>query len=298
MHFVYILFLSFFIFNITLSRDSLKIKTDYFKNLKLDKINIKAEDVLTLQPLKQYAGQYDYITSAKIDSIKQAANNFIPTSTSNNDTIIIETTKGMMKLQYFTDIAPEHCLNFKKLANSGFYDNTTFHRVIKDFMIQGGDILSRDSDRENDGTGSPGWKINVEFNPVKHDRGILSMARGPSPNSAGSQFFICLKDAHWLDGNYTAFGKVIENIQVIDFIADTPTDYIVAKAKCMQSIPTNENKDNWIELTDPKTRKRLFSKVPKSKNKTEYKREMMKLLRSDNPSAPVIIKRIRVKDPS
>ena len=298
MHFVYILFLSFFIFNITLSRDSLKIKTDYFKNLKLDKINIKAEDVLTLQPLKQYAGQYDYITSAKIDSIKQAANNFIPTSTSNNDTIIIETTKGMMKLQYFTDIAPEHCLNFKKLANSGFYDNTTFHRVIKDFMIQGGDILSRDSDRENDGTGFPGWKINEEFNPVKHDRGILSMARGPSPNSAGSQFFICLKDAHWLDGNYTAFGKVIENIQVIDFIADTPTDYIVAKAKCMQSIPTNENKDNWIELTDPKTRKRLFSKVPKSKNKTEYKREMMKLLRSDNPSAPVIIKRIRVKDPS
>ena len=298
MHFVYILFLSLFIFNITLSRDSLKIKTDYFKNLKLDKINIKAEDVLTLQPLKQYAGQYDYITSAKIDSIKQAANNFIPTSTSNNDTIIIETTKGMMKLQYFTDIAPEHCLNFKKLANSGFYDNTTFHRVIKDFMIQGGDILSRDSDRENDGTGFPGWKINEEFNLVKHDRGILSMARGPSPNSAGSQFFICLKDAHWLDGNYTAFGKVIENIQVIDFIADTPTDYIVAKAKCMQSIPTNENKDNWIELTDPKTRKRLFSKVPKSKNKTEYKREMMKLLRSDNPSAPVIIKRIRVKDPS
>ena len=165
-------------------------------------------------------------------------------------------------------------------------------------MIQGGDILSRDSDRENDGTGFPGWKVDEEFNSIKHDRGILSMARGPSPNSAGSQFFICLKNAHWLDGNYTAFGKVIENIQVIDFIADTPTDYLVAKAKCMHSLPPNQNMDQWIELVDPKTRKKLFSKTPKGKNKTEYKREMMKLLRSDNPSAPVIIKKIRVKDPS
>tara|TARA_X000001036_G_scaffold103421_2_gene96684 strand:- start:6990 stop:7886 length:897 start_codon:yes stop_codon:yes gene_type:complete len=298
MHLVYILFLYFTILDIGLSNDSLKIKTDYFKGLKLDKININAKDVLTLQPLKKYAGEYDYITSTKIDSIKKIAYDFIPSEISNNDTIIIETTKGMLKLQYFTDVAPSHCMNFKKLANSGFYDNTTFHRVIKDFMIQGGDILSRDSDRENDGTGFPGWKVDEEFNSIKHDRGILSMARGPSPNSAGSQFFICLKNAHWLDGNYTAFGKVIENIQVIDFIADTPTDYLVAKAKCMHSLPPNQNMDQWIELVDPKTRKKLFSKTPKGKNKTEYKREMMKLLRSDNPSAPVIIKKIRVKDPS
>ena len=292
------LFFSFLFLNVSLANDTLKVKTDFFKNLKLDKININAQDVLTLQPLKKYAGQYDHISASKIDSIKEAAYNFIPTEISNNDTIIIETTKGTMKLQYYTDIAPGHCMNFKKLANSGFYDNTTFHRVIKDFMIQGGDILSRDSNRENDGTGFPGWKINEEFNKIKHDRGILSMARGPSPNSAGSQFFICLKDAHWLDGNYTAFGKVIDNIQVIDFIADTPTDYIVAKAKCLQSLPSNVNSDNWIELVDPKTRMKLFSKVPKNKNKTEYKREMMKSLRSDNPSAPVIIKKIRVKDPA
>ena len=298
MHLIYILFLYFAILDISLSNDSLKLKTDYFKGLKLDKININAKEVLTLQPLKKYAGQYDYINSTRIDSIKQMAYDFIPTEISNNDTIIIETTKGMLKLQYFTEIAPRHCMNFKKLANSGFYDNTTFHRVIKDFMIQGGDILSRDSDRENDGTGFPGWKVDEEFNEIKHDRGILSMARGPSPNSAGSQFFICLKNAHWLDGNYTAFGKVIENIQVIDFIADTPTDYLVAKAKCIHSLPPNQNMDQWIELVDPKSRKKLFSKIPKSKNKTEYKREMMKLLRSDNPSAPVIIKKIRVKDPS
>ena len=297
MHLIYILFLCFAILDISLSNDSLKLKTDYFKGLKLDKININTKEVLT-QPSKKYAGQYDYINSTRIDSIKQIAYDFIPTEISNNDTIIIETTKGMLKLQYFTEIAPRHCMNFKKLANSGFYDNTTFHRVIKDFMIQGGDILSRDSDRENDGTGFPGWKVDEEFNAIKHDRGILSMARGPSPNSAGSQFFICLKNAHWLDGNYTAFGKVIENIHVIDFIADTPTDYLVAKARCMHSLPPNQNMDQWIELVDPKSRKKLFSKIPKSKNKTDYKREMMKLLRSDNPSAPVIIKKIRVKDPS
>ena len=274
----------------------MKIKTDYFKDLKLNKINIKAEDVLTLHPLKQYTGQYDYITTNRIDSIKQVASNFVPTEISSNDTIVIKTTKGTIKLQYYVDIAPRHCSNFKQLANSGFYDNTTFHRVIKDFMIQGGDILSRDSDRENDGTGSPGWKINEEFNSVKHDRGVLSMARGGSPNSAGSQFFICLIDAHWLDGNYTAFGRVIENIHVIDFISDTPTDYIVAKTKCLESIPSNQNENEWIKLIDPKTRKHLFSKIPKGKNKTEYNREMMKLLRSDNPTAPVIIKSIRVTD--
>ena len=83
-------------------------------------------------------------------------------------------------------------MNFKKLCNSGFYDKTSFHRVIKDFMIQGGDILSRDSNRENDGTGSPGWTVKSEFSSLKHKRGIVSMARSNDPNSAGSQFFICV----------------------------------------------------------------------------------------------------------
>ena len=249
-----------------------------------------------MQPLNQFAGDYSYITKSKIDSIINNAYLYEPSPISNNDTIFIETTKGTIKLQYFTDIAPKHCYNFKKLANSGFYDNTTFHRVIKDFMIQGGDILSRDSKRDNDGTGGPGWKIDQEFNSIQHDRGILSMARGPSPNSAGSQFFICLKDVHWLNGNYTAFGKVIENIHVIDFIADTPTDYIVAKTQCHNTMPPNQKSEEWIELIDPKSRKKLFAKIPDDKNKNEYYSEMMKLLRSDNPSAPVTIKKIRVKD--
>ena len=286
----------FILLNITFALDTLKLKTDYFKDFNLGKLNIEAKDILTLQPLKQFAGDYNYITQSKIDSIVNNAYLYEPSPISNNDTIFIETTKGTIKLQYFTDIAPKHCYNFKKLANSGFYDNTTFHRVIKDFMIQGGDILSRDSKRDNDGTGGPGWKIDQEFNSIQHDRGILSMARGPSPNSAGSQFFICLKDAHWLDGNYTAFGRVIENIHVIDFIADTPTDYIVAKTQCHNTMPPNQKSEEWIELIDPKSRKKLFAKIPDNKNKNEYYSEMMKLLRSDNPSAPVTIKKIRVKD--
>ena len=286
----------FIVLNFTFALDTLKLKSDYFKDFNLGKLNIEAKDILTLQPLKQFAGDYNYITKSKIDSIVNNAYLYEPSPISNNDTIFIETTKGTIKLQYFTDIAPKHCYNFKKLANSGFYDNTTFHRVIKDFMIQGGDILSRDSKRDNDGTGGPGWKIDQEFNSIQHDRGILSMARGPSPNSAGSQFFICLKDAHWLNGNYTAFGKVIENIHVIDFIADTPTDYIVAKTQCHNTMPPNQKSEEWIELIDPKSRKKLFAKIPDDKNKNEYYSEMMKLLRSDNPSAPVTIKKIRVKD--
>ena len=286
----------FTILSFTFALDTLKLKSDYFKDFNLGKLNLEAKDILTLHPLKQFAGDYSYITKSQIDSIVNNASLYEPSPISSNDTIFIETTKGTIKLQYFTDIAPNHCYNFKKLANSGFYDNTTFHRVIKDFMIQGGDILSRDSKRDNDGTGGPGWKIDQEFNSIQHDRGILSIARGPSPNSAGSQFFICLKDVHWLNGNYTAFGKVIENIHIIDFIADTPTDYIVAKTQCHNIMPPNQKTEEWIELIDPKTRKKLFAKIPDDKNRNEFYSEMMKLLRSDNPSAPVIIKTIRVKD--
>jgi len=290
-------FISFFLFfEAGISKDSLKFKTDFFKNLKLNPVDIELEDILTVQPLKQYAGENSHITKNQIDSIKLVAKNYIPSEVSALDTIVIETTKGIIKLKFFSNVAPAHCLNFKKLANSGYYDNTTFHRVIKDFMIQGGDILSRDSDRDNDGLGGPGWKIDEEFNSISHKRGILSMARGPSPNSAGSQFFICVKDAPWLDQKYTVFGEVIENIHIIDFIVDTPTDYIVAKTQCVNQMPSNVNEDNWIKLIDPKTNEYLFSKIPDGKNKTDYYRKMMKKLRSDNPSAPVLIKKIRVKD--
>ena len=109
-----------------------------------------------------------------------------------NDVVFLETSVGKFTLKLFPEIAPIHCENFKKLANSGFYDGTTFHRIIAGFIIQGGDILSRDYNVENDGTGSPGWTIQSEFNNKSHKRGTLSMAKSADPNSAGSQFFICL----------------------------------------------------------------------------------------------------------
>jgi cyclophilin family peptidyl-prolyl cis-trans isomerase len=292
---ILILFIS--IFFLFAESDSTEVisKTNYFKNLDL-KISLDPREILPRDPAQKYAGIYSNINSVSIDSIKAIAKSYIPTSPKINDIIIIKTTKGTIKLKYYPDTVKEHCYNFKKLANSGFYDMTFFHRVIRNFMIQGGDILSRDSDRGNDGLGDPGWTIKGEFSNLKHKRGILSMARGSGVNSAGSQFFICHKDAPWLDGKYTIFGEVIENIHVIDHIADSPTDYTVAKSSCYAKIPDGENLNYWVEVEDPKTRHKLYSKVPIGKKKINYKQELMNDLRSDNPSAPIIIKSIRVID--
>jgi peptidyl-prolyl cis-trans isomerase B (cyclophilin B) len=137
---------------------------------------------------------------------------------------VIETTHGTIKLEFFEDKAPGHVKNFKDLANKNFYDSTTFHRVIPGFMIQGGDPNSKSDNRSSHGTGGPGYSIDAEFNDVKHERGVLSMARSQAPNSAGSQFFICVKDAFFLDGQYTAFGKVIEGMDVADKIVNESRD--------------------------------------------------------------------------
>ena len=137
---------------------------------------------------------------------------------------VIETNFGNIVIQLFPDVAPGHVENFVKLAQDGFYDGTTFHRVIPDFMIQGGDPNSKDEDRSNDGQGGPGFTINAEFSDVPHKRGILSMARAQDPNSAGSQFFIVVKDSNFLDGQYTVFGEVIEGMDVADKIVDVQRD--------------------------------------------------------------------------
>ncbi len=131
---------------------------------------------------------------------------------------------GEIVLEFFPDVAPQHVNNFKKLARAGFYDGITFHRVIPGYIIQGGDPNSRDDDRSNDGLGGPGYTIPAEFNDRPHLRGTLSMARGQDPNSAGSQFFICLRPAPLLDGKYTVFGQVIKGIDVVDRIANVPRD--------------------------------------------------------------------------
>lgn len=139
--------------------------------------------------------------------------------------IVIEMENGKkIKLELYPEIAPISCNNFERLVKEGFYDGLTFHRVISGFMIQGGCP-------NGTGTGGPGWNIKGEFeangvhNDLKHTRGVLSMARAQNPNSAGSQFFIMHADAPYLDGQYAAFGKVVEGIEVVDEIAAQATNY-------------------------------------------------------------------------
>jgi peptidyl-prolyl cis-trans isomerase B (cyclophilin B) len=137
---------------------------------------------------------------------------------------IINTTEGTMVIQFWTDAAPNTIANFKKLANSGFYDGTCFHRFIKGFMIQGGDPLTKDPAKEDMwGTGGPGYQVKAEFNDHPHVRGVISMARSQDPDSAGSQFFICHGNPSFLDHQYTTFGKLIKGDDVLEKIATTST---------------------------------------------------------------------------
>jgi peptidyl-prolyl cis-trans isomerase B (cyclophilin B) len=145
-----------------------------------------------------------------------------PMSTS-NEVAVIKTNEGDMVVQFWTDAAPNTIENFKKLARQGFYDGTTFHRIVKGFMIQGGDPNSKDPAKESAyGQGGPGYKVKAEFNNHSHDRGVISMARGPDPDSAGSQFFVCLAPVRRLDGQYTTFGKLIKGDDVLEKIGETP----------------------------------------------------------------------------
>ena len=139
---------------------------------------------------------------------------------------VIETRFGEIEVEFFSSKAPGHVDNFLKLARKGFYDGTTFHRVIPGFMIQGGDPNTKDlkAPRERHGTGGPGYNIKAEFNDTKHARGVLSMARAASPDSAGCQFFVCVKDSGFLDGQYTAFGRVVRGMEVADKIVSAPRD--------------------------------------------------------------------------
>ncbi len=135
---------------------------------------------------------------------------------------VITTTAGEMTVEFWPDVAPKTVENFVKLAKDGLYDGTAFHRIVKELMIQGGDPLSKKDDAMV-GTGGPGYKIKAEFNDRPHVRGVLSMARSQHPDSAGSQFFIVLDEASFLDRQYTAFGKVIKGEDVLVKIGETPT---------------------------------------------------------------------------
>jgi peptidyl-prolyl cis-trans isomerase B (cyclophilin B) len=138
---------------------------------------------------------------------------------------IIETKFGEIELEFLDDKAPGHVKNFLDLARKGLYDGTTFHRVIPGFMIQGGDPNTKDAtNRSTHGFGGPGFTIKAEFNDTAHKRGVLSMARGPNPDSAGSQFFICVADSAFLDRQYSAFGRVVRGLDVADKIVGSPRD--------------------------------------------------------------------------
>src|SRR5438046_8008902 len=138
---------------------------------------------------------------------------------------IIKTSEGDMVVQFWTDAAPNTIENFKKLARQGFYDGTIFHRIVKEFMIQGGDPNSKDPVKENSyGQGGPGYQIKAEFNDHPHDPGVISMARSSDPDSAGSQFFICLAPVHRLDHQYTTFGKLMKGEYVLKKIGNPPAE--------------------------------------------------------------------------
>lgn len=131
---------------------------------------------------------------------------------------------GEIVIRFFPDVAPGHVKNFVKLSQEGFYNGTTFHRVIPGFMIQGGDPNSKSPDRSMHGMGGPGYKIKAEFNSKPHKRGIVSMARANDPDSAGSQFFICVADANFLDWQYTVFGEVVSGMDIADKVVSMKRD--------------------------------------------------------------------------
>jgi cyclophilin family peptidyl-prolyl cis-trans isomerase len=143
----------------------------------------------------------------------------------NREIALLETNHGTMVFAFFPDSAYKHVQSFKRLVKTGYYDCTKFHRVMRGFVVQGGDIMTRDYNADNDGSGNPGYNLPAEFNAIAHDKGVLSMARGPQPDTAGSQFFICLsrEGTKSLDGRYTVFGLLIGGFDVLDKIAAVKT---------------------------------------------------------------------------
>lgn len=167
-------------------------------------------------------------------------------TTAKYDLAVMKTSKGDMTFELWSDVAPKTVQNFEKLAREGFYNGTAFHRIIKGFMVQGGDPLTKDPGQEARwGTGGPGYTIPAEFNDRHHVRGVLSMARGQDPNSAGSQFFICLAPAPHLDGQYTDFGKLIKGDDVLTAIGNVP---VTTNAQGERSRPEERVEIKSIEI--------------------------------------------------
>ena len=178
-------------------------------------------------PVSQKLNIQDNSTKDKeSNTADERPQNMIKANITPSDNIaILKTSLGNITLEFFPGAAPKHVNSFLNLSKTGFYDGTIFHRIVKDFVIQGGDPTTKNlTQKERWGTGGPGYTIDAEFNDIPHERGIISMARTGDPNSAGSQFFIVTKDARFLDNQYTVFGKVIDGIEIVDQIEDLPTN--------------------------------------------------------------------------
>ena len=178
---------------------------------------------------------------------------------SDDKLVILHTNLGKIVIEFFPNDAPNHVTNFIKLSENGFYDDTIFHRVISGFMIQGGDPNTKTGNKSTWGTGGPGHTIKAEFNNIKHNRGIVSMARLVDPNSAGSQFFIVHKDSNFLDEQYTVFGRIVteESFETLDKIAsveigdkDIPVNTEQVKITKVEVVNRSEV-SNLLELSDP-----------------------------------------------
>jgi len=175
--------------------------------------------VLSLSLASAFA-QAEKKEAEKKDEKKEAVP---PAKTDGKEVAVIKTDEGEMVVEFWPDVAPKTVENFKTLAKKGFYDGTAFHRIVKGFMVQGGDPLTKDPSKEQQwGTGGPGYSIKAEFNNRPHVPGVISMARSADPDSAGSQFFICHGEAKFLDHKYAAFGKLIKGTDVLEKIANTP----------------------------------------------------------------------------
>ena len=234
------------------------------------------------------------ITPQEIELIKSKAKDFLPEPVNEDDIIIMETNYGIMEFILYNNLAPNHAYNFKKLANSGFYDETIFHRIIPGFMAQGGDILTRDSNKENDGRGNPGWTVDQEFNNIPHKKGILSMARSQDVNSAGSQFFICFNDARHLDNKYTVFGSMINGFEVLDKIEKlkSEADYIISKSVDKIS---DDKSSQFVEFNYKGSKR--YMKVPLNENKNKFKIDVNKSLKNiHRTKKPVKITKVRVNN--
>lgn len=172
-----------------------------------------------------------------------------PMSNYENKIVELHTTAGQINIRFFPDVAPNHVRNFIDLASSGFYNNTKFHRVIPGFVIQGGDPNTVSGDPMTWGTGGSGKNVKAEFNPIPHKRGILSMARAQDPNSASSQFFVCVADVPSLDNEYTVFGAVTQGMEVVDKIVggrttrgDRPVEPVAITKAVVRDAVTAEEK--------------------------------------------------------